>query len=444
MAINPITGRPGCNLHWSTVACVLMGFLIAYVLFFIHPVILNSEHAMQYIRYVPAKNPIGCDLQLLHLFSKSWFIDKHTPYVGSLGLNPYPPLTTVLYTPSLLFEFSTVYCITTILTLCCFFFASFFIPVMFCKIKTNFSLLFFFLFVGLFSYPLHFELERGQFNAIAFVLSALAIYLFHYHPRWRGIAYLLFSVSVQLKLFPIVLILLFVEEWSAWRSNIKRLMGILVFNVALFFILGYRIFLDFLRSIQKHAFNPDIVVTNLSIKSFVTLFVGEMSAPLHLNPATRNMLSWVLNLVLLILVVLCILFIVLKAIRQKRHGLDPNLFLACTIGALLIPSTSHDYKLTVLGAPMAIFLYCISSCKNPRKQLLSAVLLFVISVAYSTTMFSFTNKPHFLQNNLPALMVILVSLTLLAMLRNTKYDSKMMPHTGIKKIRGGIPNVASN
>ncbi len=437
MANNRIDAAPECTMNRTIVACVLVSFLIAYSLFFIQPVFLNSKHAMQFIPYVPTKDPIGCDLQLLYMESKSWFVDKHTPYVGSIGLNPYPPFTTVVYTPLCQLKFPIGYQVITFFNFFCYCVLILLIPILVCKIKNDFSLLFLLFFTGLFSYGFHFELERGQFNVIAFLLCMFAVYLYHYQRKWRIFSYLLLSASIQLKLFPAIFVFMFIEDWRAWKSNVKRVTGILVFNFAMLFILGYRVFLDFTESIRKHILNPDIAVTNLSIKSFVTLFLGEIPSQLHLSVWMRNMLPWALNLGLLALVVACIFLIGFKAYQQKTKGLNPYLLLACTAGALLIPSTSHDYKLTILGAPLAIVLYSISSYRKSRKQWPQMVLIFIASFAYSSTLFSFAYKPHFLKSNFPAVMVILFSVTVLALLKDTGHDSESispkqyMPHRSV-------------
>jgi len=96
------------------------------------------------------------------------------------------------------------------------------------------------------------------------------------------------------------------------------------------------------------------------------------------------------------------------------------LLLACTIGALLIPPVSHDYKLSILAAPVAILLsemssYTEGAIRSPR-HFLTMMLVFILSFAYSTTLFSYTNKPLFMAYNFPALMTMLLVTTCLSIM----------------------------
>lgn len=86
-------------------------------------------------------------------------------------------------------------------------------------------------FSGLFSYGLHFELERGQFNLLAFTCCLNTIYLFHYQCALRVLAYLLFCLAVQLKIYLAIFALLFVEDWRYWRESVRRIVGLAAINV---------------------------------------------------------------------------------------------------------------------------------------------------------------------------------------------------------------------
>jgi len=72
------------------------------------------------------------------------------------------------------------------------------------------------------------------------------------------------------------------------------------------------------------------------------------------------------------------------------------LLLACTIGALLIPSASHDYTLSILAAPVAVLFLDLSSTSDrapaTHGRSVDKILVFVLSFLYSTTLFSFIHK----------------------------------------------------
>lgn len=101
------------------------------------------------------------------------------------------------------------------------------------------------------------------------------------------------------------------------------------------------------------------------------------------------------------------------------RGPDSFLWVACSLGALLIPSVSHDYTLTVLTIPAALFLSkavisLSAGALTKRSSLLSNGMLFIFSLAYSMTLFPGTHKPIFLKNNLPALILMLLIVTILS------------------------------
>jgi hypothetical protein len=400
-------------LDWPIVFWVLVSFLIAYYLFFICPTYFSSSKKMQFIEYIPALKPIGIDLQIMRGYGESWRNGKYEE-------NFYPPFATAaFFAPLSILEPSTAYQIVTITNYLGYILVSFVIPILINRTKASFVLVLLLFTTGLYSYGFLFELERGQLNLIAFLLCMFAIYLFHYHNKIRYLAYILFAISIQLKVWPGIFILMFVHDWRDWRINIKRFLGIVGLNSLLLFVLGYQPLAIFLQTLSKPILNPYTWVGNHSIMSFMTLFAPKAINHLQLVISEPNLV--LLGQIVLISVVgLCFLLIVNQAYKKRISGFNPYLLLACTLGALLIPSTSHDYKISILASPMAIVLARISLNKYPQKHFIAVLLILFASLAYSSTLFSYTNKPSFLlQNNLPALMVILTSLTVLALLRDT-------------------------
>jgi glycosyl transferase family 87 len=378
-----------------------MGFFISYLFFFVIPIFFSAR-VMQFFEYVPAIDPIGVDLRYMLSYSESWFVHQQTPYITN---NLYPPLATVLFTPLLFMDFSLAYKLVTLATVLCYAVMAFVVPYWVGKEKPVSPSLMLVFITGLFSYGFQFELERGQFNVIAMSLCFLAIWIYHFHNRYRYLGYLLFSISVQLKVFPIIFIVMLISNWHDWRRNIRRMLILSALNFALFFILGLHTFNDFVLAITAQAVNPFVWVGNHSITSFVAL--GSYSSP------------GAVKLLMLTLVAVCMFSIMLQAWRQNRQGISPPLLLACAIGALLIPPVSHDYTLPILVAPVAILLSDGSAFQRAggvRGHLLAVVLLLITSVAYSSTLFSYTNKPLLLQNNFLALLTTLLAITLLSLL----------------------------
>ena len=98
-------------------------------------------------------------------------------------------------------------------------------------------------------------MERGQFHTIALLFCIAAIYLFHKYPQYRFFAYLLFCVSIQLKIYPALFFVLFVDDWRDWKTNIKRFVTLGLVNFLLLFLLGYSYFSKFIAHMIESSTN---------------------------------------------------------------------------------------------------------------------------------------------------------------------------------------------
>jgi uncharacterized membrane protein YeaQ/YmgE (transglycosylase-associated protein family) len=346
------------------------------------------------------------------------FVKHDTPY--NTG-NCYTPLTSLVFAPLMWAQFETGYRVLGGLTLVSFLLAALILPLALSPPPGARSMCLLLFVTGLSSYGLQFELERGQFNVLAFCLSTLAVFLFHWRPRLRLLAYLLFSLAVQLKLFPAIFIVMLVDSWGDWLANVKRAIGLGAFNFALLFCLGLKSFTDFIAAIMGPMLDPVSWVGNHSIKSYVNASTadGQHLVPPGVSSFMRENATVVL-LALLGFVVACLGLIVFRAIRRKARGFNPHLFLACTIGALVIPSVSHDYKLALLGGPMAVAFNSFSASTRGRRWSVFSPLVVIAALAYASTLYSFVYKESFLQNNFPALLVILAAFTALAFLSDAR------------------------
>jgi len=410
--------KPASSRNWrgylfntSYLVWVMSGFAVSYMAFFIGPVFLNHAHMMQIYEYLPRINPVGVDLSQMLSYSNSWFVSGNTPYIG---YNLYPPLASILFAPLLAVNFTKAFILVTIITIASYSLSVFIIPLFSGRERKTSPLLILVFVTGLFSYGFQFELERGQFNVIAMFLCLLSIWIYHYQHKYRFLAYVLFSLSIQLKVYPVIFIVMFIQDWRDWKNNIRRVLGLTVANVALLFVMGPGVFVDFLKAIQAQSANPPIWDGNHSIRSFV----GGITDKLRADNLVTNDYSSLMQITLLVMILACVFVIILKAFREKSNGMNTNLLLACTIAALLIPSVSHDYKLSILAAPMALFYHQRSFAESDsfRLRMVLSLLAFVMCTAYSSTLFSFTNKPTLLGNNLTALMVMLFAVTAFSLL----------------------------
>jgi hypothetical protein len=123
--------------------------------------------------------------------------------------------------------------------------------------------------------------------------------------------------------------------------------------------------------------------------------------------------SILIELFFLVFFLLCLLAVVAKAYQNGEHPLNYDLFLICTIGAMIIPAVSIDYKLPLLAPPLALALAGRSMKSTGLKKISIILLIILISAAYSVTLFPFIDRPPLLANSLPMVLIILISITLL-------------------------------
>jgi len=268
---------------------------------------------------------------------------------------------------------------------------------------------------GLVSYGLQLELERGQENVLAFTFCLTAIFLFHYSPRQRWLAYLLFSISVQLKLYPAIFVFTLIDNWRDWKNNIKRFAGLGTVNIAILFIFGLGPVLSMLHNMTYVETTYSKQPYNLSISAFVSRILS-----LDFLPQNQQILlwlqanSWLLQFFFLAFFVVCFAIILRQAYKKNAKGLNPFIFLACTIGACIIPGISFDYKLSLLPASVMLFIPVLQAYEHDENKLSVIVLTFLFSTAYSSMLYSYVNKPKILQYNFPALLVLLIICTIIS------------------------------
>ncbi len=128
-----------------------------------------------------------------------------SPY---FGLNLYAPLTNVFFVPLVFMNFAAAYALMSVLSLLCVAWTTYALPMLISGTRQLSALHALILAGGFLSYGLQFEIERGQFNVLAVTLCLVAVWIYHYHVRYRFLAYVLFLTSVQLKLYPFIFALL--------------------------------------------------------------------------------------------------------------------------------------------------------------------------------------------------------------------------------------------
>lgn len=391
---------------------IFLGFIAAYIPFFIVPMFFNTPPRIQYFTtYLPDRFPIGADLELLRSLTDQWFSTGQSPFYVQF----YPPFTYIFLAPILLVgEYHTLYKLVTIVTLASYLISSLIIPIKLNRQKNPWIIVLFFI-LGLFSYGMQFELERGQFNVLAFLFAMAAIHIFHRHYEARWVAYLLFSIAIQLKLYPAIFIFMFVRDWKNFKENLIRMFGLGAFNFALLFIGGVKPFFEFLDSVLTQLTRPGWSWTgNHSIKAFWSEFIENNGFGLISSETLRSIQTYsgLISNIFLAAFLACLLSALYLAYRRNQPGLDPILFLICTLGGLIVP-ISNDYTLSILAAPAAMAFTAISSIKHHKHKIPAGMLSAMASFSISASLYPFKYKPLIFQNLFPMLFILLICITTL-------------------------------
>ena len=397
---------------------LVITFFFLFILFFVVPVFFANTNIQYFTKYIPdAWAPhIGFDIRATVEHINAWLTEGISPYAD--GVVPYTPFALAFFIPFIILGYPSYYKILTLITIIGYALSTFLLPISILR-KKEYGVLIFLGLTGLFSYGFQFELERGQFNVIAFLFSLLAIYIYHYKHKYRFFSYLLFSIAVQLKLYPIIFILMLVRNWRDWQGNIKRFIGLGFANFTLLFIMGYQLFGDFIEQISNRTTMQSSRYEDLSISGF-TYYLSEEA---HL---ISTQYAGLIEKIFLFLLSGVILAIIIHLYRRDEKGFNPFLFFTLSIGALMIPAASFDYKLTIFVVPMSIILSNISAPKDNKDKVVFIFFIIIIASAYWSTFYPYEVnevKPLFLSRNSTAILAIFFSVIPLYILQKGKYHN---------------------
>lgn len=328
------------NTHHITeyiiILFVSVSFFIGWHVGFQNPVFFNSLHNMDQRAPVSSIDPIGTDLLEMTKISKL-LRDGHSPY--SLGTYIYPPLVSFLYLPLLQFNQDARYAIMSTLTIASIFIGFLIADKISGEKKLVPAIFLFFIVTTLMSYGLHFELERGQFNVIAMCITLLGVYLHKKDMKLLGI--LLVSVGIHLKIFPIFFfLLLFLDNLRSKKGLVVNLCAVGV-NILLLFILGSNVVGDFISVFAEQLHNPFVWSGNHSFFCYCADKSGVNLCNIH---TYKYFFS----------AYIVLLGMGFKITYIKKMGiLNVYLVAMCGLAMCLVPSISHDYKLTII--PIVVY-----------------------------------------------------------------------------------------
>ncbi len=386
---------------------IVIGALPVFLAYYIRPMFFNARLTLYYpTDYIIQINPIGYDFRLLLYSLESWFLE------GQLTEYVFTPLVLFLFAPLIPMGYPSSYYLISVITLISYLGVGLLAGLSVGR-KSHPAVVFI-VTLAFFSYGLQFELERGQTYTLSLMFCFLAVYLFHKHPRLRLLAYLSFCVSVQLKFYPALFVVLFVDDWRDWKANLLRFGALGLGNFLLLFLLGFSYFSTFFSHMGDRLGLSEVWMGNHSIKAFAIQLPKMGIAKLG-----EDAVNWATNHAALVENILygyflaCFIAILFNAWRRNPRGIHADLLLACVIGALTLPSVNHDYTLPLLTAPFALAIAVWHERRYPWPSIVTNLLIVVASSAYVLTALPPIAKPAYFDNALPALFAILTIATLL-------------------------------
>jgi hypothetical protein len=415
-----IRQQPDATPMWPVV-CLLAGGIVAYTIF-LERTFLSVNNTMVFDPYVPAGRLIGNDLRITLSHASALFTGQ--PYYQEEPM-PYPPLALLLLYPLTAISFFTAYRLVVILTVAGFVGLTVWLSTRFSGRPPFDAPALFLVGVGLLSYPFQFEIERGQWNVIAVALALGGVWLYQRRPfGWtRALACVAFVAGAHLKVYPALLAVAFWRRSESPGRNMGMLAVLGLLSALALLIGGFQRFEDFMRIVIPYSGAPYVWVGNHSIQAFAT------SAHISAVPSAA-------------VVALMLGLVVTRLLRRELDGSHPLVLAALMLAMLLIPSTSHDYTLSVLPVAMALMSGWVlgnSARWNTGARFVGMVGVTVASAAYHIALVPYTAKTQFgpwSMNAHPELMAVVAILcvALVAMPKATTRFGAAIPAPSDKRV----------
>jgi hypothetical protein len=350
----------------------------------------------------PLLFPVGADFREGLYYPARVLLQGRSPYLSYTSI--YPPFTVLLAVPFRLFNVDTAYMIQVVLLY------GLNIVVIWAAVKvaltavqasredgpwkpvgTDLALFFLVSFLMLTSYGFYFSVERGNNDIYAMAGAVLGLWLLFKAPGKIWLQTLAFSASVHLKLYPLILLTLLV-----WRHGRKSWVPLIVINALMLVCTGPANAIQYIRVMIEYSSQPFLWVGNHSAASFGALADNFLSARV----------GWQIPVVAFYAIPV-VIWLLAGTILWKR-GFSPlgALFLFAMSVPLMgvIPSTSHDYKLVILGAPVAMMLLVLMTDLARSGHTIRLVQIGVVMTLMLVLSRSYAMLPAILGNKYPFLL----------------------------------------
>lgn len=344
---------------------VLIAFIVTYTVSYFYPVFIQGIE-MKQIQSIPTIKPIGADFRETINMANN---DK---------LIPYSPFVDLMFKPLGLLKPKINFLLVTFLTILS---VTAIIITLINNYAYNQYILLLFLMPFLFSYPFNFEIERGQWNIISFCLAMIGVHNFNNNNKIYGI--ILITIAAHLKIFPILFFLLCISKHQTLLYNIKWIFIMFLINILLLNIQGIALLIDYFNALKDYSFNIyHFGIRNHSLMSF--LYQRELTELRYFFMIFTGF----------------ILFSSFLFYYFNEKGTKPfnaPLFFILTILTLVMPSVSHDYKLSIFILAGMLYL-------SQFKHLISSKLAIANIITTSILIYlAYYSKEYFTINYLSSL-----------------------------------------
>jgi len=386
------------------ISIISIFILVSYFWSDLRPMINLNNELWEYPTILPLIKPVGDDFREGFFYPAKIVLQGKDPYVD-YDFN-YPPFAAVFSIPFRLFQVDQAYLVQVgllfVLNAATLWLSLKLVSAVFIHGDTQnrnpvkwipyalFPLLAWMQFT---SYGFYFSIERGNSDIYAQFFVVLALWFLVTKPKspWWPVVFV--SIATHLKFYPaIIFVLIF------WKFGWKSLLPILVTNLALLLSLGPVRAWEFIRQIIKVMQNPFVFAGNHSAVSFGNMVNGYLQGRIGIT----------LPVILFYLLPVLIWAIGTVILWRRKYSLqNALLFFILSVPLMdVIPTTSYDYKLVILIAPLAIALYFLLQDISQRGRLVELAKISGLMFLMLFINRSYTMLPVLLKNKYPFILVM--------------------------------------
>jgi hypothetical protein len=243
------------------------------------------------------------------------------------------------------------------------------------------------------SYGFLFSIERGNFDIYTGLAAITGLWMMVRRPSSVWLQVLCFSIAAHLKVYPAILFVLVV-----WKHGWKSLLPLGVVNLVLLLSLGPANVVNFVRSVTGAVEAPYIWVGNHSAAAFGALvnnYLGERG------------LGWVPPWLFYLLPIGLWIFGCLLLVRRGYSNAGAIWLYALSVPMMnLMPATSHDYKLVLLAAPLALSLLFVTWEFAASGRLVRLLQIVAVGALAAMLALAYTRLPTVLEDKYPFILAL--------------------------------------